>query len=82
MTKLRKIIVDYISWEVNNGASINFWKDSWNGQIPLYKCGISLHIIEVSEHHWGTQLYQYVENVCELSGKVIWKDPVALPLSS
>ena len=24
----RKIIVDYISWDVNNGMSINFWNDS------------------------------------------------------
>ena len=81
MIASRKIIVDYISWEVNNGSSINFWNDSWNGQIPLSKSGISLNIIEVSEHHWRTQLNQYVEYVCKFSKKIFWKDPTILPLS-
>ena len=62
-------------------ARTNFWKDSWNGQIPLSNSGISLNIIEVSEHHWGSQLNQYVAYVCEFLGKVFWKDPAVLPLS-
>ena len=28
MIASHKIIVDYISWEVNNGSSINFWNNS------------------------------------------------------
>ena len=82
MTASRNIVVNYISWEVNDGTKVNFWRDSWNGQIPLSNNLISLNIIEVSELHWGTQLYQYVAYVCELSGKVFWKDPTVLPLSS
>ena len=54
MIDSRKIIVDYISWEVNNGMSINFWNDSWNGKIPLSKSGISLNIIHVAETDWGS----------------------------
>ena len=67
MIASRKIIVDYISWEVNNGSSINFWNDSWNGQIPLSKSGISLNVIQVSELHWGSQFNHYMEYVCEFS---------------
>ena len=68
MIALCKIIVDYISWEVNNGLSINFWNDSWNGQIPLSKSWISLNIIHVAETHWGSQF-------SEFSKKIVWKDP-------
>ena len=77
----RKIIVDYISWEVNNGISINFWNDSLNGKIPLSKSGISLNIIHVVKTHWGLQLNQYVDYVSEFSKKIVWKDPSKLPLS-
>ena len=82
MTASRNIVVNYVSWEVNDGTKVKFWRDSWNGQIPISNNLISLNIIEMLELHWGTQLYQYVSYVCELSGKVLWKDPAVLPLSS
>ena len=72
-------MVNYVSWEVNDGSKVNFWRDSWNGQIPLSNNLISLNMLEL---HWGTQLYQYVAYVCELLGKVFWKDLAVLPLSS
>ena len=60
MIASRKIIVDFISWEVNNGLSINFWNDSWNGYIPISKSGISLNVIQVAELHWGSHFNHYV----------------------
>ena len=82
VTASQNIVVNYVSCEVNDCTKVKFWRDFWNGQIQLSNNLISLNIIEVSELHWGTQLYQYVAYVCELSGKVFWKDPTVLPLSS
>ena len=64
------IVVKYVSWEVNNGIRVNFWRDSLNGQTPLSNCLISTNIIKVSKLHWGTQLDQFIDNVCEFLGKV------------
>lgn len=31
MIASRDIVVNYVSWEVNDGTRVNFWRDSWNG---------------------------------------------------
>ena len=75
-------MVKSISWKVNNGSRVSFWRDYLNGQIPLSNSSISPNIIEVSEFHQGTQLNQFVANVCKFSGTMSWKNPDVLPLSS
>ena len=59
MTASCNIVVNYVSWKFNDGTKVNFWRDSWNGQIPLSNDLISLNIIEVSELHWGTEHYRF-----------------------
>lgn len=61
---------------------VRFWRDSSNGQIPLSNCSISTNIIKVFELHWDTQLDQFINNVCEFSRKVFWKNSKLLPLTS
>ena len=43
---------------------------------------MSTNIIKVSKLHWGTQLDQFIDNVCEFLGKVFQKNLNLLPLIS
>ncbi|GLJ07336.1 hypothetical protein SUGI_0064710 [Cryptomeria japonica] len=31
----RSIITEHLTWKIGNGGKAKFWRDSWNGDIPL-----------------------------------------------
>lgn len=31
----RRIIIEHLSWKIDNGKKARFWRDSWNGDPPL-----------------------------------------------
>lgn len=81
MISSRYFVVKYISWEVNNSMMVKFWRDSWNGALPLIKTNLSQDFLSHSERLWGCHLVDFVSAVCLFSRKVIWKDPDELPVS-
>ena len=57
MLSSKDIVHKYISWELNCGDKINFWRDSWNGQPPL----ITLpNIQEIGEYDVELKLHPNV----------------------
>ena len=80
MTASRHVILDYVSWEINNGRQALFWEDSWNGLPPLATRQEFLVFIQIFKDNWGDRVVDYVSQVDPLSHKVNWKDPSNLPI--
>ena len=49
MIASRDIVLNYISWELNCGDTINFWGDSWNGHPPLNSIPNIQNIVSIIE---------------------------------
>lgn len=81
MITSRDIVTHYISWEVNSGTQIKFWRDSWNGSPPFFNLDLTNIIVTHSENSWGKYLIDFVLAICLFSKKVIWKDPCELLIS-
>lgn len=75
MISSRDAILRFVSWEVNNGESINFWIDSWNGLPPLSQNLELANAVQTITNCWGSKLIDYVSVVDIHSGKAMWKDP-------
>lgn len=58
-----EIITRCIKWEVNDGQSVHFWEDSWEGQPALCAILDLDTIINETTRLWGRQLsaYGYVD---------------------
>lgn len=56
MMDSRNLVTKYISWEVNNGFSANFWTDSWCGHPPIAQMDNMEDIMNITIAHWGTKL--------------------------
>lgn len=82
MFESRNLVTKYITWEVNNGFSVNFWTDSWCGHPPISQMDNMEDIMNIAIAHWGIKLSDYVSIVEILLGKTIWKDPTLLPISN
>lgn len=80
MTDSRHVILDYVSWEINNGRRALFWEDSWNGLPPLAATQEFSYFIQIFKDNWGDRVVDYVSQVDPLSNKVNWKDPSNLPI--
>lgn len=60
MMASREVITSFIYWEVNNGKSINFWFDSWNGSPPLATIDSLKDFSNIVIQAWGTSFSNYV----------------------
>ena len=69
-----------VSWELNNGEKVKFWRDSWNGAPPLIKSVSVEHMVASSESIWGSYLVDFISAICLFSRRVIWEDPGELPI--
>lgn len=76
----KNLISNYVSWEINNCLSANFWIDSWCGHPPIAQLDNMTYIMDTTIAHWGIKLSDYVSVVEIFSGKIIRKDPTLLPI--
>ena len=68
------LVLRFISWELNCGDKINFWRDSWNGQ-PLLITLPNVHKMMASlESAWGNLVIHFIDAIYLHSRIVICKD--------
>ena len=49
MMSSRDVVVEYVSWEVNNGVKDKFWRDSWKGAPLVIKSNLSQDLVTHSK---------------------------------
>lgn len=55
------MILDKLSWDIENGNKDLFWKDYWRGYATLDTLPISPRIKETLENVWDMHLKDYIE---------------------
>ncbi|XP_059070603.1 uncharacterized protein LOC131860240 [Cryptomeria japonica] len=68
----RDIITNHISWKMGNGTRAKFWRDSWDGEMPLSKCFEDQVWFNTIENVISTQVANYFENT-KHHGMRSWK---------
>ena len=70
MAESRELVTKYLSCKVNNGTTVLFWDDSWNGLVALnqmYSFRLWKHVFC---EFWGLRVAYYFKKIDPISGLV------------
>ncbi|XP_059066510.1 uncharacterized protein LOC131857802 [Cryptomeria japonica] len=69
----KHIITDHILWQIGNGNTALFWRDSWDGFPALSESFEDKRWVDMVENCIGQHVCNYMENQSDQNGLRIWK---------
>ncbi|XP_057841590.1 uncharacterized protein LOC131051202 [Cryptomeria japonica] len=69
----RHIITNHISWQIGNGYTVLFWRDSWDGFLALTETFEDKGWVDMVENCIGKHVCNYMEDQGDQNGLRKWK---------